>query len=135
MAREDRPARNTTADPAVPGPRQHTTEPAGAPSRAQPSHVKSAEHVLEGTRLSGTWVAVGCFAVVLLFLLFFILLNDSQVHINFFGAHVQMHLGVALVLSAVCGALLVALAGMARIMQLRGRARKHQRMVGKAASR
>jgi uncharacterized integral membrane protein len=114
----------------VPGQRRQ----AGKPGQ-QPSHVHaSAEQVLERTRLGGTWVAIACFAVVLVFLLIFIIQNDSPVSISFFGAHVQLNLGVALVLAAVCGALLVLFAAMARIMQLRGRARKHQRTVRKSAS-
>jgi uncharacterized integral membrane protein len=103
------------------------TEP--TPARA------SADRVLERTRLSGTWVAIGCFVAVLALLLIFIMQNDIHVSINFFGAHSDVHLGVALVLAAVCGALLVLFAGMARILQLRARARKHRRTVRKAASR
>ena len=95
----------------------------------------SAEHVLERTRLGGVWVAIGCFAVVLVFFLFFITQNNSLVSISFLWMHVQLYLGVALVLSAVGGALLVTFAGMARILQLRSRARKHRRMVQEAARR
>lgn len=144
MAREDRPASNTTAGPTVPGPRGPTSEQGDtgqqdtqryqggeAPS---PVHA-SAEHMLERTRLGGVWVAVGCFAVVLLFLLLFIIQNNSTVSISFLGTHVQLPLGVALVLSAVGGALLVTFAGMARMMQLRSRARKHQRAVRAGATR
>jgi uncharacterized integral membrane protein len=144
MARDKRPASNTTAGPTVPSPRQQATEPGNAGQRdtqrrqgdAGPSPVgASAEHVLERTRLGGVWVAIGCFAVVLVFFLFFITQNNSLVSISFLWIHVQMYLGVALVLSAVGGALLVTFAGMARILQLRSRARKHQRMVQEAARR
>ena len=43
------------------------------------------------------------------------------------GAHGHLPLGVALLLSAVCGVLLVVLAGAARISQLRTVARRHRR--------
>ena len=144
MARHHRPPGNTTTEPAVPGPRQPASEQGDAgqhdTQRRQgdegPSPVDaSAEHVLERTRLGGVWVAIGCFAVVLVFFLFFITQNNSLVSISFLWMHVQMYLGVALVLSAVGGALLVTFAGMARILQLRSRARKHQRMVQQAARR
>jgi uncharacterized integral membrane protein len=144
MARDDRPASNTTAGPAVPGPRRPASEQGDAGQHDTQRHQgdtgpspvgASAEHVLERTRLGGVWVAIGCFAVVLLLMLFFITQNDSLVTISFFGMHVRLYLGIALVLSAVGGALLVTFAGMARILQLRSRARKHQRMVQEAARR
>ena len=104
-------------------------EGAQAPSPAQ----ASADHVLQPTRLSGTWLAVGCFLVLLVILLIFIAQNDTHVSISFLGTHTDVYLGVALVLAAVVGALLVMFAGMARIMQLRARARKHRRTAHKAA--
>jgi len=162
MAREDRSASDITAGPAVPAPRQQASgeadpgrddagqadtgqadtgqgdtgrhdperpEGADAPSRAR----ESADHVLQSTRLSGTWLAVGCFLVLLVILLIFIAQNDTHVSISFLGTHTDVYLGVALVLAAVVGALLVMFAGMARIMQLRARARKHRRTAHKAA--
>jgi uncharacterized integral membrane protein len=54
------------------------------------------------------------------------------------GAHGHLPLGVALLLSAVCGVLLVVLAGAARISQIRATARRHRRAGArraKAASR
>jgi uncharacterized integral membrane protein len=76
------------------------------------------------TRLSATWVAIGCFTVVLLFALLFILQNNHSVDISYFGAHGHLPLGVALLLAGLCGALLVGLAGTARILQLRAHARR-----------
>jgi len=70
---------------------------------------------------------VGFFAVVLLLLLIFILQNGTKVDISYMGAHGHLPLGVALLLSAVCGVLLVVLAGAARISQLRTVARRHRR--------
>jgi uncharacterized integral membrane protein len=162
MARKDRPASDTAARPTVPDPRHAPAAPpddagrpdgAGPPTDATrpadatatppddarqlqepPTAGESAAHVLERTRLGGTWAAIGCFAVVLVFLLVFILTNGNDVNITFFGLHARLPLGVALVLSAVCGALLVLLAGIARIMQIRSRARKHQRAIRKAAA-
>jgi len=84
-------------------------------------------HVIKHTRISGLWVAVAFFAVVLLLLLIFILQNGRTVDIAYFGAHGHLPLGVALLLAAVCGALLMSLAGMARMAQLRATARRHRR--------
>lgn len=89
-------------------------------------------HSLRRTRLSGTWVAIIFFALILVFLLIFILQNSHTVEVSYFGAHGHFPLGVALLLAAVSGVLLVALAGSARIMQLRATARKHRRADSRA---
>ena len=73
------------------------------------------------------WFAVVFFAVLLLFLLIFILQNGRDVGISYLGAHGHLPLGVALLLSAVCGVLLTILAGAARMAQLRTVARRHRR--------
>jgi uncharacterized integral membrane protein len=78
-------------------------------------------------------VAIFFFGLVLVFLLIFILQNSHAVDVSYFGAHGHLPLGVALLLAAVCGILLVSLAGSARIMQLRATARKHRRADMKAA--
>src|SRR6202035_504931 len=85
------------------------------------------EHRVKRTRISGLWGALSFFAVVLLLLLIFILQNGSPVEISYLGAHGRLPLGVALLLSAVCGVLLVILAGAARISQLHAVARRHRR--------
>ena len=67
------------------------------------------------------------FAVVLLLLLIFILENGQKVSVTFFGATGHLPLGVALLLAAVLGILLVVIPGTARIVQLRVTARRHRR--------
>jgi uncharacterized integral membrane protein len=64
-------------------------------------------------------VASVLFAVVLLLLLIFVLENGQRADVAFFGAHGHLPMGVALLLAAVFGILLVALPGTARIVQLR----------------
>ena len=91
------------------------------------------QHPLKRTRISGLWVAVGCFAVILLLLLIFILQNSQKVDISYMGAHGHLPLGVALLFAAVCGVILVVLAGTARISQLRTTARRHRRVDAKRA--
>lgn len=71
------------------------------------------------TRLSELWVTVVAFAVVLLVLLIFVLENDQRSEVSFFGAHGNLPTGVALLLAAVFGVLLVAVPSGARILQLR----------------
>ena len=76
------------------------------------------------TRISGVWVAVIVAVIVLIFLLVFILQNLASATVQFLGAAGTLPLGVAMLLAAVAGALLVALVGTARVLQLRRHARR-----------
>lgn len=71
------------------------------------------------SRIGGVWVAAVVFAFVLLLLLIFVLQNGQRAEVSFLGAHGTLPMGVALLLAAVFGVLLVALPGTARIVQLR----------------
>ncbi|PZG00452.1 lipopolysaccharide assembly protein LapA domain-containing protein [Micromonospora deserti] len=72
------------------------------------------------TRAGGSLVAFAASAVVLLLLLIFILQNGQRTDVHFFGAQGQLPMGVALLLAAVFGVLLVTIqATMRRIIQLR----------------
>ena len=106
-------------------------EPA-APSAAAPHPLP--QHRIKRTRTGGIWVAVGFFAVILLLLLIFILQNNTDVSVSYLGMHGHLPLGVALLLAAVCGVLLVVLAGTARIGQLRATARRHRKVDAKRAA-
>jgi uncharacterized integral membrane protein len=120
-----KPERPTEPQPTKPERPPGQTAPPTAPHGPH-------DHEIRYTRLSATWVAVIGFGIVLLLLLIFILQNQHQVEVSYFGAHGHMPLGVSLLLAAVAGILLVALAGSGRIMQLRATARKHRRAHEKA---
>lgn len=120
------------ADPGAPATAPTGQQPAGQqPTGQQPAdpNVPAAsteprpgqEHYrkVRRTRTSGMWVTLTLAAIVLLVLLVFILENGQQVNISFFGAHGHLPLGVALLLAAICGVLLVAIPGYGRILQLR----------------
>jgi lipopolysaccharide assembly protein A len=123
MASPDQIPATATTDPAATAPPSTPPGPRQAP----------AHHVIRRTRLGGAWVAVALFAVVLLLLLVFILENSQQVNIGYFGAHGHLPLGVALLLAAVLGILLVVIPGAGRMMQLRRIARRHRRADAAAA--
>ena len=72
------------------------------------------------------WFAAGSFAVILVLLLIFILENGHTVEVSYLGAHGHLPLGVALLLAAVLGMLLVVIPGTVRIIQLRIAAHKHR---------
>ena len=123
-------AETPAGQPALDTTPQAPPQPPAPPAGAAPA---PAQHTLKRTRISGLWVAVGCFAVILLLLLIFILQNSQKVDISYMGAHGHLPLGVALLFAAVCGVILVVLAGTARISQLRTTARRHRRVDAKRA--
>jgi uncharacterized integral membrane protein len=71
------------------------------------------------TRAGMVWVAVASALVILILLIAFILQNQDYVQVKFFGLQGAVALGVALFIAAVGGGVLVAIAGAARIVQLR----------------
>jgi uncharacterized integral membrane protein len=77
-------------------------------------------------------LAFAQFALVLL--LFFVLDNDKNVTIGYFGAHGHVPLGVALLLAAVFGVPLVVIPGTARIIQLPMVAHRHRRLDAETAA-
>jgi len=88
------------------------------PAAGKPASTRS-----RPTRISGTWVAVIAGLVVLIVLLVFILQNLDPATVRFFGAEGSLPLAIAMLFSAIGGAVLVALIGGARILQLRKQAR------------
>src|SRR3984893_8041783 len=115
-----------------PVPPQQAAPPAAPPAAA--STPLPPQHRIKRTRTSRIGVAVGFFAGILLLLLIFILQNGTQVSVSYLGMHGHLPLGVAMLLSAVCGVLLVVLAGAPRISQLRATARRHRRVDAKRAA-
>lgn len=112
------PAAGPPAEPPVDvPPAQPTTSASKTPAKAATGR----------TRMSSLWMALIGGAVVLVLLLVFILLNSGRVEVNFFGAHWTVPLGVALLLAAALGVLLVVVPGVGRIIQLRRAARQAHR--------
>jgi uncharacterized integral membrane protein len=70
-------------------------------------------------------VVLVVFAVILLLLMIFILQNGQRSDVYFMGAHGHLPMGVALLLSAIFGVLLVAVPTVVRIVQLRLMAARH----------
>ena len=94
------------------GPQEPTGEPAddAAPAKMPPDRV---------TRASAAWVATGAALVLLTLLIVFILQNQTDIDIQFFGFDGTIPTGMAMLIAAVAGGTLVAVAGIARVMQLR----------------
>ncbi|WP_427019275.1 LapA family protein (plasmid) [Pseudarthrobacter sp. P1] len=68
------------------------------------------------------WAATATGLVLLVLLIIFILQNQESITLRYFGWVGAVSLGVALFVAAVGGGILVAVAGAARIIQLRYRA-------------
>ena len=101
--------------------------PVPSESLAKDERPASAEPVarpLGHTRLSATWTVIAALLIALVLLLVFILLNLQRVEVNFYGAHKQVPLAIALLFAVVLGAVLVFTIGTARILQVRARARR-----------
>lgn len=92
------------------------TQPVTTDPGAGPPATGSA---LAHSRAGGLWVGLILSAIVLVFLLVFIVQNGDPVQINFLAWSGSLPTGVALLLAAVAGLLLVAIPGVARILQLR----------------
>jgi uncharacterized integral membrane protein len=127
----DQPAQPVT------GPGPGTVQQPGVdqqPGADQQAAGQARHRALRRTRMGGVWVALALSAIVLLLLLVFILENEQKVDIAYFGVHGHLPLGVALLLAAVAGALLVLIPGTMRIVQLRRTARRHHAAAQRAGS-
>ncbi|QDW30037.1 DUF1049 domain-containing protein [Arthrobacter sp. KBS0702] len=109
----------------APSPQNPGTTDAPAGSREEalragaPTAPSSAPEPRQVTRAGMVWAAVASALVVLVLLIVFILQNQVYVQVKFFGLEGSVPLGIALFIAAVGGGVLVAIAGAARIIQLR----------------
>jgi len=76
------------------------------------------------TRASAAWVAVGSALFLLVLMIVFMLQNPTPIAFHFLGLTVSLPAGLAMVIAAVGGGVVVAVAGSARIVQLRKDARE-----------
>src|ERR1700688_1900638 len=76
MTAEPQPTPEQTAPPP-------TAPQPSAPQLTAPQPTALPQHRIKRTRISGLWVSVGFFAVVLLLLLIFILQNGTKVDISY----------------------------------------------------
>ena len=82
---------------------------------------------LRSSRTGRAWLGVVALAVVLVLLIIFIAQNTRSVTVSVLGWEGSTSLAVALLVAAVAGLFLAAVAGSLRILQLRTRVRRDQR--------
>lgn len=79
------------------------------------------------TRASAAWVATAAALLLLVLLIVFMLQNSTRVAVHFLSLSGSIPLGMALLIAAVGGGVVVAIAGIARVTQLRMNARRARR--------
>ena len=116
MTDPNRPPTEGLAQPA-------STDPTPTPTPA-PATPEAERDPLRGSRTSGAWATVIVLGLVLVLLIVFIAQNTQRVDVSFLGWTGQTPLAVALLIAAVAGLALTAVAGSLRILQLRRRVRR-----------
>lgn len=76
------------------------------------------------TRTSSAYAAVTVGIIVLVLLIIFIVQNLEDASFHYLGAHFQLPVGLLMLISGVAGGLIVLLVSLARVFQLRRRARR-----------
>lgn len=105
--------------------------PPNAGKESQPGRVPPPPHVARRTRASAAWFASAAALVLLVLLIVLILQNQQPVKVQYLGLTGSLALGLALLIAAVGGALVVTIVGVVRITQLRIDARRARRREAK----
>lgn len=110
-----------STDPTGPAAQQPSADASAGDSSSKPPEAP------RFTRASATWVAVGVALLLLILLIVFMLQNSTKTEVQFLAAEGTIPLGLALLIAAVGGGVVVAIAGIARVTQLRLGARRERR--------
>ncbi|AYF76984.1 DUF1049 domain-containing protein [Nocardia yunnanensis] len=103
----------TPSEPPPPEPPPVVSPPPGSVTPTAPAAR------VRRTRAGSVWVGLSFGAVFLVVLLIFVVQNTTSVRLGFLGWHFALPAGVAILVAAVLGALVMAVAGGVRIIQLR----------------
>ncbi|MDO5032494.1 lipopolysaccharide assembly LapA domain-containing protein [Corynebacterium sp.] len=82
---------------------------------------------VKGSFAASTWIALIVGFLLLIVLIIFILQNQQKVPMNFLNWSAEFPAGIAYLISAIAGALIMALVGMWRMFELRRQVRKQAR--------
>jgi len=106
---------------------QHAVQPRASKEPKAPREVPQTKEKLPVTKLGRIWTATVLGIIVLILLIVFIAQNQDQVTLRYFAYEGEVNLGLALFIAAIGGALVVAIAGVARVIQLRATAKKKRK--------
>ena len=95
----------------------------------QPKQSRKPRPTVQGSFAGGTWLALIAGCLLLILLLVFILQNQQSAELNFFSWHFQFPSGVGFLLSAIAGALIMALVGGVRMLELRRQVKKEKKLL------
>ncbi|AHK30461.1 LapA family protein [Rhodococcus opacus] len=115
--------RGPSTGPVPTDPPHADTTPAGA-EHPDVARRKGIKH----TRVGATWTGLVIGIVVLVLLLVFILQNLDSATLEMFAWEFTLPLGVTLLFAAIAGAVIMALAGGVRIIQIRRAANRQRRL-------
>ena len=124
---DHRPDDVTPPRDAAPAPHDPPRSPEGdVPTRpttperpaAQDPAPQTSEVPSSGGKTATTWIALILGAIVLVLLLIFVIQNNVSARFQYFGAEFDLPLGVAMLLAAIAGALVMALVGSVRMIQM-----------------
>jgi uncharacterized integral membrane protein len=99
---------------------------AETPPTAEPAPAREPDTEIPSSKTAVAWNSLIAGSIVLILLLVFILENTESVKIAYFGVGFHLPLGVALLLAAIGGALVVGIVGTARMLQLRRHVRRRR---------
>lgn len=135
-AGSDAATRPTGDGVGVPGGRRAADRPADTRDPKQPTTGRDTgpSEVEAGPRsgkTAGLWISLILGAIVLVLLLIFIIQNNVPAQFEYFSAQFELPLGVAMLLAAIAGALIMALVGSVRMFQMSWTIRKLRKQQGK----
>lgn len=113
---------------------QATGGPADSGPDQRPATGPSVPHagglVLERTRTASLFVTAAVALILALLMVVFVLQNGDSQRLEFLWFDFTMPVGVAMLLAAIVGGLIVASLGLGRVVQLRLAARRHRHAEG-----
>ncbi|MDN6329500.1 MAG: lipopolysaccharide assembly protein LapA domain-containing protein [Brachybacterium sp.] len=93
-------------------------------TRPAPEPQPVEEPMASGGKTAGMWIGLILGAIILVLLLIFVIQNNVTAGFQYFGAEFDLPLGVAMLLAAIAGALVMALVGSVRMIQMSWTIRK-----------
>ncbi|WP_235840448.1 lipopolysaccharide assembly LapA domain-containing protein [Corynebacterium yudongzhengii] len=121
MTSPNDPGRTEDVDPAEAAFDSQPSQPSLPEQKEQP---EPEERKIPSSLAGGTWAALIIGALLLILLIVFIVQNQPQVEVNMFAWSWQFPAGIAYLISAIIGALIMALMGGWRMLELRRQIRR-----------
>lgn len=112
------------------GPKLRPAQTQSAPEREDHTGRREAveqAHVKKSSTTAGLWVALILGALLLILLLVFVVQNNTPASFQYFQWSFTLPLGVAMLVAAVAGALIMAAVGSVRMMQMSWQLRKYRK--------